>query len=295
MLNVLVTGANGQLGRSIRLFARDTEKHRYVFTDVDELDIAQDLAILRQVVQSERIDVVVNCAAYTNVEQAEQDVDAACRINSVAVRNLATVVKEQNAVLFHISTDYVFDGTHCIPYVEEDIPRPLSVYGRSKYSGEQEILRSGCRFLILRTAWMYSPYGHNFFKTILNKLSQGVGLSVVADQIGTPTYAADLAHLIVELIESGDYIGHEGIYHFSNEGVCSWYDFAREIAVVSGTCDRSIKPCHTVDYKSNVCRPSYAVLDKTKVKKTFGIEIPHWRDALVRCWKAFHAEQGHSL
>ena len=295
MLNVLVTGANGQLGRSIRLFARDTEKQRYIFTDVDELDIATDISFLRQIVQTKCIDVVVNCAAYTNVEQAEQNVDAAYRINSTAVRNLAKVANEQNAVLFHISTDYVFDGTHCIPYLEEDSPNPLSVYGRSKYSGEQEILRSGCRYLILRTAWMYSPYGHNFFKTILHKLAQGVGLSVVADQIGTPTYAVDLAYLIVELIESGDYVGQEGIYHFSNEGVCSWYDFAREIAVVSGNCDRSIKPCHTMDYKSNVCRPSYAVLDKTKVKQTFRIEIPHWRDALVRCWKAFDAECEHPL
>jgi dTDP-4-dehydrorhamnose reductase len=199
------------------------------------------------------------------------------------VRNLAEAAKACGATLFHISTDYVFGGMGNIPFREEDPTAPLGVYGKTKLAGEEAIVTSGCKHLVFRTAWLYSPYGRNFLKTMLQLTADKPELQVVFDQVGTPTCAADLARVIFDRIESGDYAGREGFYHFSNEGVCSWYDFAHEIAALAGHTSCKIRPCHSAEFPSKVQRPNYSVLDKTKIKTTFGIDIPHWRDSLVRC------------
>ncbi len=280
MLNILVTGANGQLGNEMRLRGAQSA-NRYLFTDVAELDIT-DRGAVRRCVAEHAVDVIVNCAAYTNVDRAEEDEATADLINRQAVRNLADAAAERGAALIHISTDYVFRGTGNRPCREEEPTDPLGAYGRTKLAGEQAIEASGCRYIILRTAWLYSEFGSNFVKTMLRLAAERETLQVVFDQVGTPTYAGDLADLIFDLVESGRYAGHEGIYHFSDEGVCSWYDFAVEIARQAGrTCD--IRPCHSDEFPSKVQRPAFSVLDKTKVKNTFGVRIPHWRDALARC------------
>ena len=224
----------------------------------------------------------MNCAAYTNVDKAEEDEGTADRINRLAVENLAVVCKETNATLIHVSTDYVFGGNRNLPYREDEPTDPLGAYGRTKLAGEQAVEQSGCRYLIFRTAWLYSAFGNNFVKTIQRLTVEREQLNVVFDQVGTPTYAADLATLIVHAIETGKYRQHQGIYHFSNEGVCSWYDFAKEIVALSGnTCD--IRPCHSDEFPGKVKRPAFSVLDKTKVKRDFDCTIPYWKDSLVKC------------
>ena len=278
-MNILVTGANGQLGHEMRR-ASAASSHHYLFTDIAELDIT-DREAVRRMVSGRKIQAIVNCAAYTNVDKAEDDYATADLINNKAVENLAVAAKEADATLVHISTDYVFKGDRCVPCREEWTTDPLGVYGATKLAGEQSILRAGCPYLIFRTAWLYSPFGKNFVKTMQKLTAERDSLSVVFDQVGTPTYAADLAALIVHVIESGQ-LHKQGIYHFSNEGVCSWYDFAQEICALSGnTCD--IRPCHSDEFPSKVKRPHFSVLDKTKVKETFGVDIPYWRDSLIKC------------
>lgn len=290
-MNVLVTGANGQLGTEMRnaaAAAGPLSGDRFVFTDVNNLVGVETIPLditnidaLRIICESENIDVIVNCAAYTNVDKAEEDLAMAELLNSTAASNLALVAKERKATLIHISTDYVFKGNACIPYAEEVKPEPTGVYGATKYQGEKAIVKSGCHYIIIRTAWLYSPYGKNFVKTMQNLTASKDTISVVFDQIGTPTYAKDLASLIYGIIRDRK-LDKTGVYHFSNEGAISWYDFAKAICRLSGnTCD--IKPCHSSEFPSKVKRPSFSVLDKTKVKKTFGIEIPYWLDSLEDC------------
>lgn len=281
MLNVLVTGANGQLGSEMRRLGPES-KHRYVFTDVAELDIT-DAAAVRRMVADERIDVIVNCAAYTNVDKAEEDEATADRLNHVAPAILAEAAKEAGATLIHVSTDYVFQGDAHLPYDEEAPCDPLGAYGRTKQAGEVAIQESGCKYLIFRTAWLYSEFGNNFVKTMLRLTSERERLTVVFDQIGSPTYAGDLARLLFDIIEEERYAVNGGVYHFTNEGVCSWYDFAHEIARIAGHTRCNIQPCHSWEYPSKTKRPAYSVLDKSKVKRTFGVTIPHWRDALLVC------------
>ena len=283
MNNILVTGANGQLGNEMRRRAAAGSRCAYLFTDVEELDIT-DLDAVRRCMAEHRIAAVVNCAAYTNVDKAEDDAARADAINHLAVGNLATACREQGAALLHVSTDYVFGGTGNLPFREEDSVAPLGVYGQTKWAGEQAVVASGCRHLIFRTAWLYSAFGNNFVKTMRRLTAERDRLTVVFDQVGTPTYAGDLADLLFHITEEGLYAQMQGTYHFSNEGVCSWYDFAREIADLSGrTCD--IQPCHSDEFPSRVRRPAFSVLDKTKVKRDFHWTIPYWKDSLVKCIK----------
>lgn len=286
MLNILVTGANGQLGNEMRLLGA-TSKNNYIFTDVTELNIT-DKAAISAMVKEHRIQVIINCAAYTNVDKAEDDEATADLLNHTAARYLAEAAKEVDAVLIHVSTDYVFHGDKNVPYTEDEPTSPLGVYGRTKLAGEQAIQQSGCRYLIFRTAWLYSSFGNNFVKTMRRLTSERDTLNVVFDQVGSPTFAGDLARAIFEVVEKEAYVGTEGIYHYSNEGVCSWYDFAVEISNLSHTrCD--IRPCHSDEFPSKVTRPSYSVLDKTKLKKTFGIVVPHWKESLVKCIEQLNA------
>ena len=225
----------------------------------------------------------MNCAAYTNVERAEAEEEAADRLNRLAVRHLAQAAAAAGATLIHISTDYVFDGHASTPYTEEAAPGPLNAYGRTKLAGEEEIAASGCRALIFRTAWLYSEFGGNFLKTMLRLTAEKEHINVVADQIGTPTYAGDLALALFSIVEGGYYAGREGIYHFTDEGACSWYDFAVEIARAAGHDTCRIEPCRTADYPTRAQRPAYSLLDKSKVRRTFGLEIPHWRESMLYC------------
>ena len=282
-MNILITGANGQLGRSLRRLG-GVSPHNYLFTDVAELDITDAAAVLRTV-EERRIDVIVNCAAYTDVERAEEDEPMAELLNHKAAGNLAAAAKATGATLFHVSTDYVFDGTAHTPYTEDVTPSPLGAYGRTKLAGERAVMASGCRYLIFRTAWLYSEYGKNFLKTMLCLSSERERLQVVFDQIGTPTYAGDLALAIFSIIESERYAGNEGVYHFTDEGVCSWYDFATEIAAAAGHDSCHIIPCHTSEFPTKAARPAYSVLDKTKIKTTFQMDIPHWRESMIYCLK----------
>lgn len=279
MKNILVTGANGQLGNSLRDIAAGSN-NRYIFTDVNELDIT-DRDAVNYFIKKHTIDVIINCAAYTNVDKAEEDKNSAELINNQAVKNLALAAKENNATLIHISTDYVFSGIGNTPCTEEQPTAPLGVYGKTKLDGEKSLLETGCRHIIIRTSWLYSPYGKNFVKTMQTLTAEKKSIKVVFDQIGTPTYAADLAGVIYHIVEN-DKLQQQGIYHYSNEGVCSWYDFAKEICEISGNkCD--IRPCHSDEFPSKVTRPHYSVLDKTKIKNTFGVKIPYWKDSLRRC------------
>lgn len=288
-MKILVTGANGQLGRCIRLIAPKSG-HSFVFTDIVEaeglqtqlLDITDLDAVLR-VVAEEKIDAVVNCAAYTNVDAAESNPDLAERLNALAPENLAIAMKEVNGLLVHISTDYVFGGDpYNTPCREEQKGRPTGVYGLTKLHGEERIAAIGGYWVIIRTAWLYSEFGKNFCKTMLQLTSTKPQLKVVFDQVGTPTYARDLSEAIMAVLdaEKNDICG---IYHFSNEGVCSWYDFAKTIAEYAGHTECDIQPCHSDEFPSPVTRPSYSVLDKTKIKETFGVKIPYWTDSLKKC------------
>lgn len=285
MKTILVTGAAGQLGSEMRGLAPAT-KDRYIFSDVAvipgvetvRLDIT-DIDAVRLVCDSEKVDVIVNCAAYTNVDRAESDAAMADLLNNKAAGNLAKVAAERGALLVHVSTDYVFGGNACRPYVEDSPTSPLGVYGATKLLGEEAVKASGCKYLIFRTAWLYSPYGKNFVKTMIQLTAERDSLKVVSDQVGTPTYAADLAEVIVKAISDGR---KKGVYHFTDEGVCSWYDFACAIRDLAGNkCD--IAPCRSEDYPSKATRPHYSVLDKTKVRRDFALKIPHWYESLKKC------------
>ena len=280
-MNILVTGANGQLGNEMRVVSKGSSD-RYIFTDVEELDITNRDAVAN-FVKGNDIKVVVNCAGYTNVEKAEDEENLAELINAQAVEYLALACRENHATLIHISTDYVFGGNEGnTPRKENEPVNPTGTYGRTKLHGEQAIWKVGCNYLIIRTAWLYSEFGNNFVKTMRKLTSERDKLNVVFDQIGTPTYAFDLANVIFKIIEERRYNELTGIYHFSNEGVISWYDFAKEICELSGnSCD--IQPCHSDEFPSKVKRPSYSVLDKTKIKNSLNITIPHWKESLKKC------------
>ena len=279
-MNILVTGANGQLGRHMRLLA-PASAHHWLFTDVEELDITSREDVATFVAQN-NISLIVNCAAYTNVDKAESDEATALRINGDAVGYMAEAMKAVGGTLIHFSTDYVFGGTpHNTPCSEELKANPTGAYGRTKLAGENAA--AICHHLIFRTSWLYSEYGKNFLLTMLRLTAEKPELRVVFDQVGTPTYAGDLAKAVFTIIESGEYARHEGIYNYANEGVCSWYDFTKEIARQSGHTACRILPCHSNEYPSPVKRPAYSVLDKTKFKETFNQEIPYWTEALTRC------------
>lgn len=283
-MNILVTGANGQLGNCMRI-ASQNSADSYIFTDVAELDITDAEAVKKMVADND-VRMIVNCAAYTNVDKAEDDAEFAEVLNATAVRNLADAVKANNGTLIHISTDYVFGGSAGnTPRDEGEPVNPTGVYGETKLHGEQQIAESGVKALIFRTAWLYSEFGKNFVKTMLNLTSTKPELKVVFDQCGTPTYAQDLADAIFDIIENRRFEDNEGIYHFSNEGVCSWFDFTRMIAEIAGNGGCDIQPCHSDEFPSKVVRPSYSVLDKTKFKSTFGRKIPYWTDSLKTCIK----------
>ena len=283
-LRILVTGADGQLGNCIRKAAQSSSDE-YIFTDVDDLDITDKEAV-DLCIRCNNFDVIVNCAAYTNVDKAEEQQAFAEKLNAEAVRNLAEAAKKYGVTLIHISTDYVFGGSlGNTPRTEEEPVNPTGVYGVTKLHGEEAVRESGCNALIFRTAWLYSEYGKNFVKTMLNLTSSKPELKVVFDQVGTPTYAQDLADTIVGIISSRMFRNHPGIYHYSNEGVCSWFDFTKAIAEIAGNNDCDVKPCHSDEFPSPVVRPSYSVLDKTKVKTTFDIEVPYWTDSLKKCIK----------
>jgi dTDP-4-dehydrorhamnose reductase len=288
-MNILVTGANGQLGSEMRVLAANSS-NRYIFSDIAPIDGKDttilditDIEAVKHLCKDSSVDVIVNCAAYTNVDKAEDDYATAYKINAEAVSNLAKAATECGALLVHVSTDYVFNGTSYIPYTEDLPVEPIGAYGKTKAEGERFVFESGCRYLIFRTAWLYSVYGNNFVKTMRRLTSERDSLKVVFDQVGSPTYAADLAFAIFSIIEEGKAVGKEGVYHFSNEGVCSWFDFSKAIAELSGNLSCNIQPCHSDEFPSKVKRPHYSVLDKTKYKEAFGISVPHWYDALKRC------------
>lgn len=286
-MNILVTGANGQLGNEIQIVSRNSKDH-YIFTDVcdgyEHLDITS-LEAIREMVKSREVKCIINCAAWTNVDAAETAGDIVETLNATAPENLATAMKEVDGLLVHVSTDYVFGGDpYNVPCREEQKGTPTGVYGLTKLHGEQNIVGTGVDHIILRTAWLYSEYGKNFVKTMMALTASKPEIKVVFDQCGTPTYAYDLAQAIYHIVEERKYAGHSGIYHYSNEGVCSWYDFARKIGELAGnTCD--VQPCHSSEFPSPVTRPAYSVLDKTKIKETFGLSIPYWEDSLKVCMK----------
>lgn len=289
-MNILVTGANGQLGNEIRLVAQNS-KDNYIFTDIAELDITDSKAV-RTIVKESDIKAIINCAAYTNVDKAEEEQDFAELLNAAAVCNLAEAAKDNDAILVHISTDYIFGGAQGnTPRTEKEPVNPTGVYGLTKLHGEQAVRESGCKHIILRTAWLYSEFGKNFVKTMLNLTATKPQLKVVFDQVGTPTYALDLAQAIYDIVDNRKFENNTGIYHYSNEGVCSWFDFTKMIAEISGNTACDIRPCHSSEFPSPVVRPSYSVLDKTKFKDTFGIQVPYWTDSLRICINNLRNEQ----
>lgn len=290
-MNILVTGANGQLGNEMRIVCKATSQDSYIFTDVNQvegletqfLDIT-DIDAIRQMVKEKDVKCIVNCAAYTNVDKAEDDIDLCRKLNAGAPANLASVMAEVGGLLIHVSTDYVFGGDpYNTPCTEEQKGTPTGVYGQTKLEGEQAIISAGCEHVIIRTAWLYSEFGRNFVKTMLQLTKDKPQLKVVFDQAGTPTYAYDLAALIFDIVENRKSKGNEGIYHYSNEGVCSWFDFTKMIAEMSGHDACDIQPCHSDEFPSKVKRPAYSVLDKTKVKSVFGVTVPYWTDSLRKC------------
>lgn len=288
-MNILVTGANGQLGQALR-DASVVSANKFVFTDVMSveglpttiLDISNINAV-RDLTKEEKIDVIINCAAYTNVEKAEDDEERARILNCDAVRNLAVVAREQDITLIHMSTDFVYNGSKASPYTETDTKNPVNAYARTKYAGEQAIKETGCRYILFRTAWLFSQYGSNFMKTMIRLTGERESLNVVYDQVGTPTYAPELAKLILKVIDN-NMLDRTGEYNFTCEGSVSWYDFAVMINYLSGHHCR-IHPCSSAEYGSKVTRPSFSVLDKHKVRDTFGITIPHWFESLEFCIK----------
>lgn len=315
-MNILVTGAFGQLGSWLRILSLNSSD-KFIFTDVTSageeqlemlrrlggpnvpvectmLDIT-DIAAVRKAVAEHRIDAIVNCAAFTNVDAAEDKSELAESLNAAAVGNLASAAKEAGALLVHVSTDYVFGGDpYNTPCTEDRKGTPTGVYGLTKLHGEQAVLASGCKYVIVRTAWLYSEFGRNFLKTMFSLTASRPSVKVVFDQTGTPTYAAGLASVVMKVL--GDYavegLGHQtypksGIYNYSDEGVCSWFDFAKAVASFSGHDGCDVQPCHTDEFPSKVKRPAYSVLDKTKIKKVFGISVPYWTDGVMRCLSVF--------
>ena len=305
-MNILVTGGNGQLGNEMQIVSRDSAD-KFFFTDVcegyEKLDIT-DLAAVKAYVAEHKIDAIVNCAAWTNVDGAEdpEKYEIVEKLNATAPENLAIAMKEVGGLLVHISTDYVFGKEpYNVPCREDQTGTPTGVYGLTKLHGEQKIQAVGCSYVIIRTAWLYSEFGKNFCKTMLSLTASKPSLKVVFDQVGTPTYALDLAKAIAVILDdyrhaeqrhaelvsaspdSASQYPNSGIYHFSNEGVCSWYDFTKMIQEYSGQTESNVQPCHSSEFPSPVTRPSFSVLDKTKIKETFGVEVPYWTDSLRRC------------
>ncbi len=280
-MNILVTGANGQLGNEMRVLSAENQQHTYFFTDVQELDICDEQAV-RAFVVDNRVDVIVNCAAYTAVDKAEDDPEFCDKLNHIAPGYLAAAAEACGAAMVQVSTDYVFDGTAHIPYTEEVASCPNSVYGSTKLAGEQAVMKHCSRAMVIRTAWLYSTFGNNYVKTMIRLGKEREALGVIFDQIGTPTYARDLGRAIFAAINKGIV---PGIYHFSNEGVCSWYDFTKAIHRIAGITTCKVKPLHTYEYPAKAPRPNYSILDKTKIKETYDIEIPYWEDSLVECIK----------
>ena len=278
-MNILITGCNGQLGNEMQLLEKDNPQHQWFNTDVQELDIT-DVDAIRSFVQEHQIDGVVNCAAYTAVDKAEENEELCTKLNAEAPAYLASAVGSRGGWMIQISTDYVFDGTSHIPYVEDDETCPNSVYGRTKLVGELNVQKLCEQSMIIRTAWLYSAFGNNFVKTMIRLGKERPELGVIFDQIGTPTYARDLAVAIMTAINKGIV---PGLYHFSDEGVISWYDFAKAIHRIAGITTCHVKPLHTAEYPTPARRPHYSVLDKTKIKKVYGIEIPYWEDSLRDC------------
>ena len=279
--NLLVTGAGGQLGNEMRnVIAANQGVFDAFFTDVDTLDIT-DARAVNEFVEKNSIDIIVNCAAYTAVDRAEDDMVMCAKLNIEAVANLASAARNFGAKLLHISTDYVFDGYGYRPYEECDEPNPKSVYGSTKLNGERELMKFAPDSIIVRTSWLYSPYGKNFVKTMIALGKERDTLSVVCDQVGTPTAAHDLAAAIFAIITDKEW--RSGIYHFSNEGAISWYDFTKAIHRIAGITTCNVKPIKSKDYPTRAVRPFYSVLDKSKIKSTFGITIPYWEDSLVKC------------
>ena len=279
MSTILITGSNGQLGSEMRIVSTKSPEHHYLFTDVAELDITNSDA-LNAFVKKNKVDVIVNCAAYTAVDKAEDDVDFCYKINAEAVRNIAIAAAKFNAKVIHVSTDYVFDGTSFIPYTEEMPVCPTSVYGKSKLAGELLLLENCKDSVIVRTSWLYSSFGNNFVKTMMKLGTERESLNVIFDQIGTPTYAADLADAIMSIINSPTFA--PGTYHYSNEGSCSWYDFTKTIHRIARIKCR-VLPIETKDYPTKTPRPHYSVLNKSKIKSVYGISIPHWEESLEKC------------
>lgn len=293
-MTILVTGANGQLGNEMRLVTKQS-LDKYIFTDVVEvegqettfLDIT-NIDAIRTIVKDNDVKAIINCAAWTNVDGAEapERYELVELLNAKAPENLAIAMKEVGGLLVHISTDYVFGGDpYNTPCKEDQKGTPTGVYGLTKLHGEQKIQATGVDYIILRTAWLYSEFGKNFVKTMLNLTATKPQLKVVFDQVGTPTYAFDLAAAVFDIIENRKYEGNSGIYHYSNDGVCSWFDFTKMIAEYAGNTSCDIQPCHSEEFPSPVKRPAYSVLDKTKIKETFGIKVPYWTDSLKMCMK----------
>lgn len=285
-MNILVTGANGMLGNAIQNVAKNS-KDNYIFTDIcdgyQKLDIT-NIEDVREAIRVNNIQCIINCAAWTNVDKAESAGEIVEILNAIAPENLAIAMKEVDGLLVHVSTDYVFGGApYNTPCKEEQKGTPTGVYGLTKLHGEQKIQASGAKYIIVRTAWLYGEYGHNFVKTMINLTGTKPELKVVFDQCGTPTYAVDLANAIFDIVENRKYEGNTGIYHFSNEGVCSWYDFAIKIAELANNKNCNIQPCHSEEFPSPVKRPAYSVFDKTKIKETFGVKVPYWVDSLKVC------------
>ncbi len=278
-MNILITGCNGQLGNEMQLVAKDNTQHRYFFTDVQELDITDETAV-ETFVNDNAVDCIVNCAAYTAVDKAEENEVLCNLLNNVAPGYLAKAVGKRGGSIVQVSTDYVFDGTNHTPYCEDDSTCPNSVYGRTKLAGEESV-KAGCKdYMIVRTAWLYSTFGNNFVKTMMRLGREKSELGVIFDQVGTPTYARDLAVAIMAAINKGVV---PGVYHFSNEGVISWYDFTKAIHRIAGIEGCRVKPLHTSEYPTAAARPHYSVLDKTKIKQTYGIEVPYWEESLREC------------
>lgn len=280
-MNILVTGCNGQLGNEIQLLEKENPQHCFFNTDVEELDITDQLAV-EQFVAQNKIEGIINCAAYTAVDKAESNKELCTSLNTVAPAYLAAAIDKRNGWMIHISTDYVFDGTKHTPYVEDDTPCPNSVYGSTKLAGELGVRKFCKKTMIIRTAWLYSTFGNNFVKTMIRLGKEKEQLGVIFDQIGTPTYARDLAVVIMTAINKGI---KPDVYHFSNEGVISWYDFTKAIHRIAGINTCHVKPLHTTEYPTPASRPAYSVLDKTKLKNAYGIEIPYWEESLAECIK----------
>lgn len=292
MKNILVTGAYGQLGNEVRILSANYPQYNFMFTDVDSLDIC-DKAMLMDFVQGNDIRYIINCAAYTAVDKAEDEQALCEKINAKAVKNLGEAAQSVGAGVIHVSTDYVFNGKGYMPYTEDMPTNPCSVYGKTKLKGEKALLKACEKAMVVRTAWLYSPFGNNFVKTMRKLGAERQELNVIFDQVGTPTYAEDLAAALLVMMDQTIDQDHDkaGIYHFSNEGVCSWYDFTLKIHQLSGITTCQVNPIETKDYPTKAARPHYSVLNKAKIKATFGVKVPHWEVSLQRCIEALNQQE----